>query len=239
MITLRRADERLHERVNGQKAWQTFHRQSSGGPLAGGFGSLAYLDELRLAPGGDVAPHQRRDAEIVTYVREGAVAFEDSTGRSGVIQAGEVALATVGRGIRHSQTNASPTKSAHLFVIWLRPAQVGLAPSHAQGRFSQAERRGVLRAIASPDGRTGSLRLNQDALVYSALLERGQHLVYDLHLARRAWLHVVQGELEFASFVLTAGDGAGLTSERAVSVTGLVASEILIIDVGEAPGVTQ
>jgi redox-sensitive bicupin YhaK (pirin superfamily) len=231
MITLRRADERRHERRRKQDVWHTFGPDRAGA-LGAGFGALELLDEERRPPGADVPRHPRRDAEIVTYVREGALAHEDSLGRSGVIHAGEFQRMTAGRGVRHSETNASRTDSAHVFRIWLRPSEAELEPSHEQKRFSAAERRGGLCVIASPDARRGSLRVHQDALVYSALLDAGQHVIHELSQGRSAWLHLVQGEATLGDTVLTTGDGAGVAAEPAVSLTAREETEILLVDLG-------
>lgn len=236
MITLRRANERQHGRRRKQQVWHTFHMDRAGA-LAGGFGALEALEEDRLPPGTGVPRHQHRDAEIVTYVREGALVHEDSMGRSGVIQAGEFQRMTARRGIRHSETNASRADWAHVFQIWLRPSEGGLELGRDQKRFSAAERRGGLCVVASPDARRGSLRILQDALVYSAMLDPGQHVIHELSRGRSAWLHLVEGEVTLGEIVLTTGDGAGVTAEYAVSLTAREESEILLIDLGErAPG---
>ncbi len=233
MITLRRANERHHDRRRKREVWHTFHPEDRADALAGGFGTLEILDEDRLPPGAGVPRHPHRDAEIVTYVREGSLAHEDSMGRSGVIHAGEFQRMTAGRGIRHSETNASRTDWAHVFQIWLRPSEAGLEPSHEQKRFSAAERRGGLCVVASPDARRGSLPIHQDALVYSAMLDPGQHVIHELSQGRRAWLHLVQGEVTLGDTVLTTGDGAGVTAEPAVSLTAREETEILLVDLGE------
>ncbi len=233
MISLRRTQERHHGRRHKREVWLTFYRRDRADPLADGFGSLEILNEDRLPPRADVPRVPFHDAEVVTYVREGALAYEDSMGRSGVIHAGEFQRMTTGRGIRHSETNASRTDWAHVFRIRLRSPEAGLEPDHEQKRFSAAERRGVLCVIASPDARSGSLRIHQDVLMYSAMLHPGQHVVHELTQSRSAWLHLVQGEVTFGDVVLTTGDGAGVTAERAVSLTAREETEILLIDVGE------
>ena len=122
----------------------------------------------------------------------------------------------------------------------LRPAQAGLDPGHEQKRFSTADRRGELCVVASPDGRRGSLRIHQDALLYSAMLGRGKHVVHELREGRSAWLHLVEGEVTLGDLVLSSGDGAGLTAERAVSLTAREETEILLIDLGaEAPAIQR
>ena len=235
MITLRRATERHHDRQGAQEVWHTFHPAAEAGACRDGFAALAILDESRLAPGGDIRRQPQGDAEVVTYVREGALAQEDSMGRSGVVQAGEFQCRAAARGARGRETNASLSDPAHVFQLCLAPRPAGLEPRHEQRRFSTAQRRGGLCVVASPDGRSGSLRVDQDALMYSALLSPGQHVAHELSAARSAWLHVVAGEATFEGLVLTCGDGAGITAERAVSLTAREETEILLVDLGGQP----
>ena len=233
MIILRRAEERHHDRSREQEVWLTFFPHDSASPFADGFGTLEILDEGRLPPGGGITRRSRRDAEIVTFVREGALAWEDSMDHSGLVQAGEFRRMTAGRGVRHRESNASQTDWAHVFQVWLRPAQPDLEPSHEQKRFSVAERRGRLCIVGSPDGRRGSLVIHQDALVYSALLEPGTHVVHELLPGRSAWLHLIEGEVTLGDLVLTTGDGAGIRAEHAVSLTAEERTEILLFDLRE------
>lgn len=237
MITLRRDTERRHVRRRQQDVWLTFGAEDRSDPLADGFGDLEILNEDHLPPGAGagVPLHGHDDADIVTYVREGALAYEDSSGGSGVIHTGEFQRMTAGRGIRHSESNASRTDWAHCFQMWLRPSQGALETSREQTRFSAAERRGALRVVASPDGQNGSLRLHEDALIYSALLDSGQHVVHELSHGRCVWLHIVQGEVSLDGVILTQGDGAGIVSDRAVSLTARSESEILLVDLVTPP----
>lgn len=233
MITLCRATERHHDRRGNEEVWHTFYPGAEASSRSDGFAGLAVLDESRLSPGGDIARRPHRELEVVTYVREGALAQEDSTGRSGVVQAGEFQRLAAGPGVRGRERNASPVDGAHVFQLGLGAVPHGLEASREQRRFSTAQRRGGLCVVASPDRRSGSLRLGQDALMYSALLDPGQHVVHELSPTRSAWLHVVEGEATLDGLVLTSGDGAGFTAERAVSLTACEETEILLVDLGE------
>jgi redox-sensitive bicupin YhaK (pirin superfamily) len=235
VITVRRAEQRHHARRRKQEIWFSFYSHDRADSLADGFGALEILNEARVPPGAGVTRVPRHDAEIVTYVREGALTYQDAKGHTGVIQAGEFQRVTARRGVSHSETNASRTDWAHAFQAWLRPAEPRSEPGHEQKRFSIAERRGLLRIIASPDARRGSLRINQDALMYSALLHPGQHLVHELSHGRSAWLHIVAGEVTLRDVVLTTGDGAGISAERAVSLTAREETELLLVDLGQPP----
>jgi hypothetical protein len=233
MMTVRRAKERQYDRSSKQERWHTFDSGNPADPLTHGFGTLKTLTEIRLAPGASVPRNSLQDAEVVTYVHEGVLAYEDSIGHSGVVQTGEFQRVTSGRGLRHSKMNASRRDWAHFYQIWLRPSEAELEPGHEQKRFSAADRRNRLCVVASLDTRRGSLRVHQDALLHSSLLDPGQHLVHELMPGRSAWLHVVRGEVTLGDIVLTTGDGAGLTAEPAVSITASEESEILLVEVGE------
>jgi redox-sensitive bicupin YhaK (pirin superfamily) len=237
MLTLRRAKERHLVRRRKQEVWLTFSPQAQSDLPADGFGLLDEFSENRLPPSAVVVPRPLEEAEVVTYVLSGALAQEDSTGRSRVIQAGEFQRMTTGRRVHPTERNASQGEWAHIFRLCLHPSASELDGSLVQKLFSVAERRGTLCAIASPDGRKGSLRIHQDALICSAILDPGQHLVHELAPGRIAWLHVVRGEATIGDLVLVAGDGVGvgLTAEPAVSFTAQEESEILLVDLGAPP----
>jgi redox-sensitive bicupin YhaK (pirin superfamily) len=235
VITLRRATEREHDRRRKYEVWRTFPHEDRGSGLDSGFGALQGLNESHLEPGGRVPDRSRHDAQVITYVREGTVACEDPAGRSCRIHAGEFQQMTVGRGAHPAGMNTSRVDSARVFQIWLHASQGDRDPSAEQKRFSAAQRRGVLCVIASPDGRKGSLRVRQDVLMHSALLEPGVHVVHELSRGRRAWLHLVEGEASLGDIVLGTGDGAGVTTDRAVSITAREATEILLLDLCEPP----
>lgn len=235
MITLRRSAERRHDARGKRQTWCTFAAGARPDPLAAGFGALVTLDEVRLPPAGALAVRTGDDVEFVSYVYWGALAQSDSTGSSGVVHAGEFQRLVIGHGVRHKETNASRGDWVHVFRLGLRPPVVGLEPSREQQRFAAAQRRNVLCAVASPDGRRGSLRVLADALVCSSVLDPGRHLIHELGPGRSAWLHLVRGEVTLQDIVLTDGDGVGVTLEPAISITAQESAEILLVDLGPAP----
>jgi len=236
MITLRRATERRHVLRGEQDTWITFFpRDDRSGPGAVFLDVLVSFDEMRLAPGSGSGSHRRDEAEVITYVYAGALTQEDSTGRSGVIQAGEFQRMTTGGRVRYKETNASRNDWVHIFRIALHSSEVGLDGAHEQKRFTAGQRHNLLCVVASRDGRMGSLRIHQDALIFSSILDPGHHIFHELLPGRSVWLHVVSGEARLNDVVLTRGDGAGVTTEPSVSLTAQVNTEILLVDLGPAP----
>ncbi len=231
MIKLTKASERRYQRHPEREAWRSFSGEDRTDPFEPCFGALKTFQEGRLAPrAGTRAP--RQDAELITYVREGTLIYEDSTGHCGLLRSGDFQRTTVGRGIRYSEANASPTDWAHVFQVWLRPSEADLEPGRQQKRFSVAERRGVLCTVASPDARNGSLRVHQDAFVYSSVLVRGQHVIHEIAKGRGVWLHVVDGNATIGAVNMGRGDGVAISDERAVSLTATADAELLLLDLG-------
>jgi len=187
------------------------------------------MSEGSLPPGAGVPLLPFREAEVITYVFEGALARGGATDGSSVTYAGEFQRRTAVRGIRHREANASRSDWARIFQISLSSPPGGLRLGLETKRFSIAQRRGVLCVVASPNGREGSLHLQSSAHVYSAILDSGRHLAYELAPRSSVWLHIVTGEVQMGDVVLTTGDGAGITAEHAVSLIARDDSEILLV----------
>ena len=194
------------------------------------FSDLRVINEDWVKGGTGFGTHPHQDMEIVTYVLSGALAHKDSTGGEGLIQAGEVQRMTAGTGIEHSEFNASATEEAHLYQIWFKPNQRGLMPGYEQKAFAEAAKQGQWRIVASPDGRDGSLTINQDARLYLAALKASETLTYSFAETRRAWLQVTRGQARLGEHTLNAGDGAAVENESALTVTTETDAEVLLFD---------
>ena len=235
MIALRRASERWHVQTAGNEAWRSFGPGEAAARFAGGFERIVHLDDVHLAPGGRSPIAAPPHTVVVTYVYQGALAQNDSTGRSGVVYAGEFQSVFSRGGVRRAETNASRTDRARMLRISLQPSEAGLEYAHEARRFAVSERRNVLCPVMSADGRGGSLRVRADAALYSSLLDAGHHVVHALAAGRCAWLHVLVGQARVFDRLLCPGDGAGFAHEPAVSLTGVQPCEILLIDLGVPP----
>jgi redox-sensitive bicupin YhaK (pirin superfamily) len=174
--------------------------------------------------------HPHRDMEIITYLLSGALEHKDSLGTGSIIRPGDGQRMSAGRGIRHSEMNASKTEPAHLLQIWIMPDKQGYEPSYEQKAFPNDEKRGKLRLIASPDGADGSVTIHQDAKLYVSLLSPGQEVRHELGKGRHAWLQVAKGAVDLNGKKMAQGDGAGVSDEAALTIKGLEDAEVLLFD---------
>lgn len=230
MIALREGARRRHVRAAGRETWSSFDPRDRRDPLCDGFRALVGLVEDRLSPGIGFPTHLRRDAELILYLREGVLAYQNDLGHSGIVRAGEFQHVSAGRGIRHRRFNASPANAAHVFEIHLRPDTLQLAPDFRQQRFSVAERKGRFCLVGSPQRGASTFRIHQDVLVYSSLPETGHHLIHPIPPGRQAWLHVVTGRVRLGAREIGAGDDVACWDEPSVSITALEPSELLLLD---------
>ncbi len=238
MLTLCRSSVPTKPSRSQAKLWQTLYRQPHFTSIRPGFEPLQVFREGRLPPrSGKLEP--RPELEVLTYVRAGTLAYEDSRGRSGLIMAGEFQRMTTGAGVRYGETNASSTEWAHAFQVWLRPATMGLMPGHEQKRFETGVRRNRLCLVASPEGAEGSLKVYQDARLYSGILQAGHHVAHGLGAGRCAWLQLVEGAASLAGMSLATGDGVEICDETSVSIIPSADTEVLLLDLGPAAASAQ
>lgn len=229
MITVRKSDDRGHVKHGWLNARHTFSFADFYDPEYVSYRSLRVMNEDRFAPGGGFPMHPHRDMEIITYVLDGAIAHKDSTGGSGVIRPGEVQYMRAGSGVRHSEFNPSDSQELHLYQIWMLPKELGLAPGYAQKEFGDARKHGLC-LVASPDGRDGSLKINQDTDLYAAIIEDSDERAHDFAPGRAGWLQVARGAVNLNGVELQAGDGAKIENENSIVIKALEASEILLFD---------
>ena len=230
MITVRRAGERGHFNFGWLDTYHTFSFGDYFDPRHMGFRSLRVINEDRVRAGRGFPTHPHKDMEIITYILEGALEHRDSMGTGSVIRPGEVQRMSAGTGVTHSEYNPSETEPVHLLQIWLMPDRANHRPGYEQKTYTDDEKLGGFRLIASPDGASGSVTIHQDARVYASLLEAGSEVSHALEENRHAWVQVARGAIEINGQRLSQGDGAALSNERLLTIKGVEASEILLFD---------
>jgi redox-sensitive bicupin YhaK (pirin superfamily) len=230
MITIRPSNERGGGDYGWLKTRHTFSFSDYSDSKWMGFRSLRVINEDWVAPGGGFPTHPHRDMEIITYVLSGKLEHKDSLGTGSVILPGDGQRMTAGRGIRHSEANASATETAHLLQIWILPDKSGHEPGYEQKSFPESEKRGKFRLIASSDGAEGSVKINQDAKLFVTLLAPGEEVSQSLGGKRSAWLQVAKGEIELNGKRLKQGDGAAISDEAKLKVKAIEEAEVLLFD---------
>ena len=230
MMTIRKATERGHADHGWLDSHHTFSFADYYDPKHMGFRGLRVINDDRVEGGRGFGAHPHRDMEIISYVLDGALAHKDSMGTGAVIRPGDVQRMSAGTGVVHSEFNASPSDEVHFLQIWLMPSERGIKPGYEQKTFSEADKRGTLRLVASPTGEAGSVTIHTDAKVYAGLFGAGDKAQLDIPAGRGAWVHVARGQVKVNDQALGEGDGMALENERTVRVEGVDGGEVLVFD---------
>ena len=230
MISIRKSAERGHANHGWLDSRFTFSFADYFDPKNVQFRTLRVMNDDRVAGGGGFPTHPHRDMEIITYVLEGALAHKDSMGNGSTIQPGDVQYMSAGTGVAHSEFNASQTEPVHLYQIWMFPDKTGHKPAYDQKNFSAEEKRGKLRLLVSPDGRDGSVKIRQDNELYATVLSPGESVKHDLKPERHAYIQVARGSVTLNGKTLDVGDGAAISTEKTLELTGVKDSEVLLFD---------
>ncbi len=230
MIQLRPSNARGKADHGWLRGFHSFSFADYYDPAEMGWGPLRVINEDFIQPGTGFGQHGHRDMEIITYLLEGPLQHKDNMNNGTVFRRPEVQRMSAGRGVLHSEFNASDKELVHLLQIWIEPDVQGIPPEYEQKDFADQTKRGRLALIASPDGAEGSLTIHQDACLYASLLSAGEVLSHALAPGRRAYLHVVSGELTLNGEKLGGGDGAKIEDESALKIAAVSEAEMLLFD---------
>ncbi len=178
------------------------------------FGPIMAINEEWVRPGSGYDPHHHADVDIITWVLDGALAHEDTTGHRGVIEPGTVQRLSAGTGVQHAERNASPTEP-------LRFVQMMLASEH----LDEPE-----YASVDVEPRAGELTptvlVHAPAELFVLHLEPGQSVT--VPVAARSLVHVTHGTVGVGGESLDAGDQARSTAAAAYDLSASAPADVLI-----------
>lgn len=230
MINIRRSNERGHANHGWLDTRFSFSFADYYDPSFMGFRDLRVINEDVIEADQGFPTHGHRDMEIITYVINGEVSHRDSMGNGETVKRNEVQRMTAGTGVLHSEYS-SPTEKTHLLQIWILPEKRNLQPGYEQKVFSETDKQGKLRLVASRGGDDGSVHINQDVKLYASILNEGETASLDIASARHSWVQLISGSLDVNGEKLEAGDGAAISDERLLNLKSLSNNtEFLVFD---------
>jgi redox-sensitive bicupin YhaK (pirin superfamily) len=214
MRELRRADQRFVTIGAGVQTWHSFSYGRHYDPDQIRFGPIMAINFEQIEPGRGYDEHQHADVEIVTWVLEGVLRHEDSTGQSGEVRPGVAQRLSAGAGVQHAEHNASADERL-IFV------QMMLVSDHdGPPEYEQAE--------VAPE--TGALSRTVDvhapAELFALTLESGMSLA--IPGAPRSLLIVTSGELRCGDITLGPGDEVRFTDDGEYDLSASSAATALI-----------
>ena len=238
-VDIRPADKRYKTDIGWLDSKHSFSFGQHWYPSNTHHGLLLVNNDDIVEPGTGFETHPHRDMEIVTWVLQGSLVHQDSTGHSGVIYPGLAQRMSAGTGILHSEKNDSWRLSGGSAQ---RPgalrADVGRArrgraspPATNRLEIDNELLSGGLVPVASGmakhDGAAAIRIKNEHAALYAARLQPGQSVT----LPDAPFLHlfVPRGTVNLeGSGQLGAGDAVRFTATGGQRVTATEPAEVLV-----------
>jgi len=220
-ITVQRAADRAHTSIGWLDSKHSFNFGEHYRASDSGHGLLLVNNDDTVAPGAGFGLHGHRDMEIVTWVLSGSLEHHDSEGNHGVLYPGLAQRMSAGRGIRHSEMNASTTEPVHFVQMWVLPDSRGIDPGYEQRDINEALATATLVPIASGKGHADAVAIHQkDAVLWGGRLPAGTtvDLPTDEHV--HMFVALGDGSLDYDTALSTGDSDTALSTGDGVRVTG-------------------
>jgi len=185
------------------------------------FSHLQTINDDRVQPGGHVPEHEHKNMEIFGYVVEGVCRHTDNHGKILDIPAGSVQRMSSGKGIRHTEGNASDKPNRYL-QLWIQPNVLDTEPIHEWYQFTREDKLNKFCDI------TEKLPIKQDAKLLSGIFT--QDFTFEIKNNRKYYLYIVLGEVIINELSLIEGDGLSFIDEDVINIKTTTESEILVFD---------
>jgi len=193
----RPADARFRSELGWLHSRHSFAFGMHDHPGNRGYRALRVINDDVVEPGQGFGEHPHRDMEILTWVLDGGLKHGDSLGNMQTLRPGELQAMTAGRGIRHSEFNASASEQAHFLQVWLLPRAAGAEPRYLQRSFDGDGRTGRWQTLAIDDTRQGeapdAMPIATDAALSVADLSADSSVAIDVAPGRHAYVHLATG----------------------------------------------
>ena len=238
-VDIRRAGQRAATRNSWLHSKHSFSFGRHYDPANTDHGVLIVNNDDVVRPGAGFETHPHRDLEIVTWVLQGSLVHQDSTGHSGLIYPGLAQRMSAGSGILHSEKNDSwrlrggdaHSEPVHFVQMWVVPDEVGLAPGYEQLDIENDLLTGVLVPVASGMERhadAAAIRIrNRHAALHAARMQPSQRM----QLPDAPYLHlfVPRGSVTVeGTGDVGCGDAVRFTATGGQQVTARESAEILV-----------
>lgn len=185
------------------------------------FSDLQTINDDRVQPGGHVPLHEHKNMEIFGYVVEGTCRHTDSHGKVLDIPAGAVQRMSAGKGIKHTEGNASDKPNRYL-QLWIRPNEFETDSHHDWYQFTREDKLNKFCNI------TEKLPIKQDARLLAGIFT--EEFKFEINNTRNYYLYIVSGSVNINGLDLIEGDGLSYTEEELIDISPKEESEIIVFD---------
>jgi quercetin 2,3-dioxygenase len=213
-MDVQRSADRFVTRTHDVTTWHSFSYGAHYDPDNIAFGPIIAINEESVLPGAGYDAHHHADVEIVTWVLDGALAHEDTTGHRGTIEPGTAQRLSAGTGVQHAERNASRTEPLRFIQMMLASEHVD-EPDYASVDID-----------IQPGELTPTVPVHAPAQLFVLHMDAGQAV--RVPAAYRSLVHVTRGTIQLTDESLEAGDQARTSDGSAYDLSASAPAEALI-----------
>lgn len=226
--------------------WRTMQPMFRGGQYEAehrqNFGVLHVFNQGTIQPGKGYPMHPHDNMEIVTIPIKGQWEHRDTQGNLIRFSDGEVQVMSAGKGMAHSEFNASDTDTLTTMQFWLHTNEPNTEPRYEWYRYADNLQHNQFSIIVQPlrsingihDAANGA-RILQDAWFSIGLFDQNAEISYSLQSRDRnhgVFVYVLSGEILLQDIKMGPKDALGI--ENVDSIIGAALSpnvQVLVIEV--------
>lgn len=229
---IHRAESRKFFDYGLLKTCHSFSFSSYYDPEKMNFGTLRVLNDDIIAPnfGFDLHPH--KNMEIVSIILNGLLKHADDQGNNEILDMNDIQAMSAGKGIFHSEFNASDKESVSILQLWILPKKIDIEPDYRIMKINPKDRQNKIHTIVAPEKSDNSLFINQDAYISLCDIEQNQSINYSIkYPGNVVYFFVISGMIDIDNEILKNRDALGISESEEFSFTAIESSKVLIIDV--------
>lgn len=231
-LILKPGASRMHKKDAWKESWYAFV------PYQTNFGELCGFADDIVDAGQGFGMHPHQNMEITTIMISGSQAHKDNTGSEGIINANSVQTMSAGKGIMHSEFNASPTESFHSYQIWVYPKIQDVKPRHETFSYKDEDKLNKILLTLSPDGRQETAFINQDAFFSVSKMDSNVTVYYKMNMKDNGLcIHCAKGKIEIKDHTISAGDAIGIYETDIVEIKCVEKADLMFVEVPMTNGI--
>jgi len=179
------------------------------------FGPLSRIDHAYIGKGVTIRMHEHINDEIISYMWQGEMLHEDSTGLKKSCSPTKQMLMGAGRSFFHQES--TPTGPVEMLQIIIRPSEKDFEP-RIQFAEMQLPEVSDWRLIAGPTESNAPLELRQQIIFYDVYGKTDEAFILPIAAGYTPWLYVMDGEITSHGEILRKGDAISATAEELTEI---------------------
>ncbi|GBG29038.1 Pirin [Hondaea fermentalgiana] len=206
------------------------------------FGKMRVMNDDLVQPKRGFGAHPHANMEIVTYVVRGKLSHSDDQGNAESLGRHCTQFMSAGRGVVHSEFNASEDEPVRFIQMWFNPRKMNMPTRYGSTQGDPGALQNQWQHLVSDDDSSfrTPVKIGQDINLYVTVLDENKEVDFHLRDDRQAYLLCIEGTVtvsgidadeELTTAELTQHDASELFGDLHISVRAEApGSHVLLVE---------